>query len=248
MNLSEQTILISGAAGSVGSYLVGGLSAVAKKIIAIDRDADSLVRLKEVNPAIDVYVCDLSDYENTSQIVKKILDQHPVTILINLAGLIHSEPLVNLLNKDNSVHSFAAWDNVIKANLYSTFTLSSLVAEYMVKKRVKGLIITISSIAAQGNAGQTAYSAAKAGVEAMTKVWSKELGMFKIRCVCIAPGFFNTPSTHTSLSEAVVEKWKKMTSIGKLGEMNEFISAVKFIIENDFYNGKTLHLDGGLNI
>ena len=146
------------------------------------------------------------------------------------------------------MHSFAAWDNVIKANLYSTFTLSSLVAEYMVKKRVKGLIITISSIAAQGNAGQTAYSAAKAGVEAMTKVWSKELGMFKIRCVCIAPGFFNTPSTHTSLSEAVVEKWKKMTSIGKLGEMNEFISAVKFIIENDFYNGKTLHLDGGLNI
>ena len=69
----------------------------------------------------------------------------------------------------------------------------------MVLKKEKGLIINISSISAQGNAGQSAYAASKAAVEALTKTWSKELGMFKIRCACIAPGFFNTPSTKSSL-------------------------------------------------
>lgn len=83
--------------------------------------------------------------------------------MINLARLIHSEPLVNFLNKENSRHSFTTWEDTIKANLFSTFYLSSLVAETMVKKRIRGLIVNISSIAAQGILGQTAYAAGKAG-------------------------------------------------------------------------------------
>lgn len=247
MILQDQTILISGAAGSVGTYLTNALSKDAKKVIAIDRDMNGLTALyAESN--VDIYSCDLTSPNEVIAVIESILSKHSVTVLINLAGLIHSEPLVNLLNKDNSRHSFSTWDDTIKANLYSTFYLSSIVAEFMVKKRIRGLIVNTSSVAAQGNLGQTAYAASKAGVEAMTKVWSKELGMFKIRCACIAPGFFNTPSTHSSLNEGGVEKWKKMTPIGKLGELEEFSSAIKFILENDFYNGKVLQLDGGLSI
>ena len=247
MNINEQTILISGAAGSVGSFLVRELSKEAKKVIAVDRDAVKLSSLQSENN-IEVHACDLTAPDEVVRVIGLILNEHSVTILINLAGLIHSEPLVNLLNKQNSRHSFTSWNDTLKANLYSTFYLSSVVAESMVKKRLRGVIINTSSIAAQGNIGQTAYAAAKAGVEAMTKVWSKELGMFKIRCTCIAPGFFNTPSTHVGLNEAMVEKWKKLTPIGKLGELAELSGAVRFIIANDFYNGKVLQLDGGLNI
>jgi 3-oxoacyl-[acyl-carrier protein] reductase len=118
----------------------------------------------------------------------------------------------------------------------------------MAKHRVRGLIINISSIAAQGNIGQTAYSAAKAGIEAMTKVWSKELGMFKIRAVCIAPGFIETPSTHDSLSEAVIEKWKKQIPLGHLGALEEIGKTVAFAIENNYINGKIISVDGGLSI
>jgi 3-oxoacyl-[acyl-carrier protein] reductase len=247
MNIKDQTILISGAAGSVGTFLTQSLAKEAKKIIAVDRDSIKLDALKNYSN-IEVYTCDLSNPVEVVMVMGSILNEYPTTVLINLAGLIHSEPLVNLLNKANSHHSFETWDATIKANLYSTFYLSSIVAESMVKKRIKGVIISTSSVAAQGNLGQTAYSAAKAGIEAMTKVWSKELGIFKIRCACIAPGFFNTSSTRNSLNEAVIEKWKKLTPISKLGELTEFSSAVKFIIENDFYNGKVLQLDGGLNI
>jgi 3-oxoacyl-[acyl-carrier protein] reductase len=247
MRISEQTIMISGAAGSVGLFLVRELSKEAKKVIAVDRDAVKLGALQSENN-IEVHACDLTEPDEVVKVIGPILNEHSVTILINLAGLIHSEPLVNLLNKENSRHSFSSWNDTVKANLYSTFYLSSVVAESMVKKRLKGVIINTSSIAAKGNIGQTAYAAAKAGVEAMTKVWSKELGMFKIRCTCIAPGFFNTHSTHVGLNEAMVEKWKKLTPIGKLGELAELLSAVKFIIDNDFYNGKVLQLDGGLNV
>lgn len=247
MKIKDQIILISGAAGSVGTFLTEILSKEAKKVIAVDRDVIKLSALQNEGK-IESYACDLSNPNEVVTVIGSILLENQVTVLINLAGLIHSEPLVNLLNKDNSHHSFTTWDDTIKANLYSTFYLSSIVSESMVKKRIKGLIVNTSSVAAQGNLGQTAYAASKAGVEAMTKVWSKELGMFKIRCACIAPGFFNTTSTHGSLNETVIEKWKKMIPIGKLGELTEFSSAVRFIIENDFYNGKVLQLDGGLNI
>jgi 3-oxoacyl-[acyl-carrier protein] reductase len=247
MNLKDQTILISGAAGSVGSFFTIQLAKEAKKIIALDNNEEKLNALKLQFENVELHSCDLTQFDDAGKIVEKILKQNEVTVLINLAGLIHSEPLVNLLNKENSRHSIDTWDRTIKANLYSTFFLSSLTAEAMVKSRTKGLIINTSSVAAQGNPGQTAYAAAKAGIESMTKVWSKELGIFKIRCACIAPGFFNTPSTHDSLSEVTVEKWKKMTAIGRLGELDEFLEAARFIIRNDFYNGKVLQLDGGLN-
>jgi 3-oxoacyl-[acyl-carrier protein] reductase len=118
----------------------------------------------------------------------------------------------------------------------------------MTSSRTKGLILNISSIAAHGNVGQSAYSAAKAGIEALTKTWSKELGMFRIRCACIAPGFFNTSSTQENVNEHMLDKWKKSIPLGKLGELNDLLSATKFIIENDYFNGKILSLDGGLTI
>jgi 3-oxoacyl-[acyl-carrier protein] reductase len=248
MNLAEQTILISGAAGAVGSFFTKELAKEAKKIIAVDNNKEKWNDLKLQSENVEFFRCDLIQFDEASKMLGKILEDNDVSVLINLAGLIHSEPLVNLLNKENSRHSIDSWDRTIKANLYSTFYLSSLTAEAMVKRRTKGLIINTSSVAAQGNTGQTAYAAAKAGIESMTKIWSKELGMFKIRCACVAPGFFNTPSTHESLSEATVEKWRKMTAIGRLGELNEFLDAVRFIIRNDYYNGKVLQLDGGLTI
>ncbi len=249
MNIGEQKIMITGGAGYFGAFLCDYLlEKGAQKIFLVDINKEKLAEIGSKNESIVPVVCDLTQPEDIGNVAQEIFTQHKISVLINAAGFIHSEPLINPFNKENPTHSSSNWDKTIALNLSSCFHATSQLASLMAKNRVKGLIINISSIAAQGNIGQTAYSAAKAGIEAMTKVWSKELGIFKIRAVCIAPGFIETPSTHDSLSEAVIEKWKKQIPLGHLGALEDIGKTVAFAIENNYINGKIISVDGGLSI
>lgn len=167
-------------------------------------------------------------------------------MLVNNAGVIHSEPLVNLLSRGDKVHSREAWRRVIATDLDSVFFVTSRVVERMLAKRIKGVVISISSIAAGGNAGQSAYAAAKAGVNALTCTWAKELGAMGLRFVAIAPGFFDTPSTRAALSEAVLTRLQQQIPLRRLGELESLYLAVRHAIENDYLTGTVLEVDGGL--
>jgi 3-oxoacyl-[acyl-carrier protein] reductase len=109
------------------------------------------------------------------------------------------------------------------------------------------VIVNVSSISRAGNAGQTNYSAAKAGVAAMTVVWAKELARYGIRVGAVAPGFIRTPMVAGMKPEALA----KMTSpipLGRLGEPEEIAHAVGFIFENDLFTGRCLEVDAGLRM
>jgi len=93
-----------------------------------------------------------------------------------------------------------------------------------------------------------AYSAAKAGVNAMTKAWAKELGIVGIRFVAIAPGFIDAPSTRSALSEPVMSEWIKRTPLRRLGSVEDVVSAVVFAIVNEHLTGKVIEIDGGLSL
>ena len=157
-------------------------------------------------------------------------------------------PLVNLLSRPESRHSIDLWDKVVQVNQNAVFYMTRSVANKMIRRRKKGVIINISSIAAKGNAGQTAYSATKAAVQAMSKVWSKELGVFNIRSVAIAPGFINTIGAHDALEEKMLANWVEKTPLKRTGVVSEIVHAAQFIIENDFFNGEVLNINGGLNL
>jgi 3-oxoacyl-[acyl-carrier protein] reductase len=248
MELSKSKVLVTGGAKGIGNFIASGLLDKVSTVFIIDNDEELLARLSE-HPKLVVFQSDITKAEEVEKTINTIFDNHGgVNVCINNAGIIHSEPLVNFISKDEKKHSLSNWKNVIDINLNGVFYITSNVAEKMILKREKGVIINISSISAQGNIGQSAYVASKAAVEALTKTWSKELGMHKIRCSCIAPGFFNTPSTKQSLSEAMLAKWQKGVPLGRLGELDEILSAVEFIIANDYFNGKVLSLDGGLTI
>lgn len=248
MQLSESRILITGGGRGIGNFIATGLLEKVAKVIIIDQDLQLLNDLPAKDNLVK-YHCDITNAADVEKLVKEIFEKHgAVNVCINNAGIIHSEPLVNTLSRTEKKHSISNWQKVIDVNLNAVFYITSNVVENMVLKRGRGVIINISSISAQGNAGQSAYAASKAAVEALTKTWSKELGIFKIRCACIAPGFFNTPSTKESLSENMLAKWQKSVAIGRLGELDELLSAVEFIICNDYFNGKILALDGGLTI
>lgn len=248
MKLDEARVLITGAGRGIGNFIAMGLLDRVAKLIIIDNNKELLAALPR-HVSLEAFDCDITEPQSVEKLVRDIFERAGgVNVCINNAGIIHSEPLVNLLSKNDKKHSISNWERVINVNLNAVFYVTSNVVEQMVTRKQRGVIINISSISAQGNLGQSAYAATKAAVEALARTWSKELGMFKIRAVSIAPGFFDTPSTRESLSESILQKWQKAVPLGKLGELKELLSAVEFIIENDYFNGKTLAIDGGLTI
>lgn len=249
MNLKDANILITGGASGLGKTMATSLVDKAANVIVADRNAEMLEHLKQEYPGIKCYTADLTDYTAVEMLTTHIFNEFgKINVLINNAGIIHSEPLVNILSRDNVKHNIDNWRKIIDINLNAVFYVTVNIAEKMVKSRSKGVIINISSISSYGNMGQSAYSASKAAINALTITWSKELGMFGIRCVAIAPGFMDTPSTQAALTEAKLKAYKNATPIGRLGKTEELLHAVVFIIENDFYNGTILNLDGGLKL
>jgi 3-oxoacyl-[acyl-carrier protein] reductase len=246
MNSTQSKIIITGAASGFGLYLAEYLQNKASKLILIDINTEGLRKFSG-QENISIFQCDLTHYESTGNTIKEIFNSDPDTnILINNAGIIHSELLINFFNRQDRRHSKENWDKMLNVNLTTVFNTSVNVVDNMVRNKVKGLVINISSISANGNSGQSVYSAAKAGVNALTVAWSRELSMFGIRTAGIAPGFFDTPSTHSALKENIVKKIISEIPSHRLGQLQELAKAVDFIIENDYFNGKILEIDGGL--
>jgi 3-oxoacyl-[acyl-carrier protein] reductase len=172
---------------------------------------------------------------------------HKIDILINNAGVIYNEPLINI-TKTQRKHCYETYKKMMDINLNSVFLVSSNVVEQMVMKRTKGVVINISSICAEGNQGQTAYSAAKAGVNAFTKTWAKELGPFGIRVVAISPGFINTESTNRNIDEHTLNALTKRIPLRRLGMADDIAHAVLTAIQNQYINGCVMEVHGGLTI
>jgi 3-oxoacyl-[acyl-carrier protein] reductase len=246
MSSTSNRIIITGAASGFGSFLAEYMKDKADKLFLIDINTDGLQRFKGLE-GTELLGCDLTDYDQTTSVIKEIFDKEPgINILINNAGIIHSELLINFFNRQDRRHSKLSWDKMLDVNLTTVFNCSVNVIDNMIRNKTKGLVINISSISANGNSGQSVYSAAKAGVNALTIAWSRELSMFGIRTASIAPGFFDTPSTHTALKENVVNKIISEIPSKRLGQLEELAKAVEFIIDNEYFNGKILELDGGM--
>ena len=144
------------------------------------------------------------------------------------------------------MHDFNDWRKIIEVNLNSVFYVSCNVISKMIGDRTKGVIVNISSISAAGNSGQSAYSAAKAGVNSLTATWAKELSPLGIRVVGVSPGFSDTNSTKTALNETIIKKIKKEIPLKRLADPQEIVEAILFGIKNDYMNGKVIEIDGGL--
>jgi 3-oxoacyl-[acyl-carrier protein] reductase len=247
MDLKESHVLVTGGAAGIGRYLVECLCADARRVAVIDKDETALAQLASQYPGITRSSCDLTDPVAVKEAVEDLAkDGFEFDILINNAGLIHSAPLINLLEKSNRVHSPDAWQKVIAANLSSVFYVTGPVVDHMLRRRKKGVVINMSSISATGNPGQSAYAAAKAGVNALTSTWAKELGALGLRFVSIAPGFLDTSSTRKALSESLLTKLQQQIPLRRLGTVEHIYQTVRFIVENNYVTGTVIEVDGGL--
>lgn len=236
--------LVTGGARGLGLAIALRLAAEGARVVVADRDADALATLPR---GLEGVLMDATDVAQVKASVSKILQAHGrIDILVNNAGVIASEPFVNLLNPTDMMHDYGRFNDTLRSNLNSVFIVSAAVVEQMITRKTKGTIVNISSISASGNKGQTAYSAAKAGVNAMTVTWSKELGRWGIRCNAIAPGFINTESTRRAMGEAALKEIKVHTPLGRLGQAEEVAQAVLALVTSGFINGTVLDVNGGL--
>ena len=249
MRVEGKSIIITGGAGSLGNQLIEFLLSHGAKIIAIDRDEKGLEQLSKVYSDVDVKVCDLTDFDEVHLTMNELCKSSgPPDVLINNVGALFNMPLVGFKSDGLCPHDVDMWDKMIAINLNSTFYVTVNIIPHMIKKRIRGVIVNIGSISAAGNPGQSAYAASKAGIEALTKVWAAELGPLGIRVACIAPGFFNTSSTRKVLSEENLKQIRSEIPLRRLGQTEEIANAVLFVLENDYFNGRTLQLDGGMRI
>lgn len=246
MEIKGTVALVTGGAQGLGLAIAAYLAELGATVVVADRNAETLANL----PApLDGVQIDVTHPEQVKAVVADVVVRHGrLDILVNNAGVIFSEPFVNIMNPAGMMHDYARFRDSLTVNLDSVFIVSSAVVEQMVKRRTKGAIVNISSISAGGNEGQTAYSAAKAGVNALTVTWSKELGRWGIRCNAVAPGFIGTESTHRALSESALKHIQSNTPLRRLGEAREVAQAVAATIQNDFINGVVLDVNGGLKI
>ena len=248
MDIQQSNIIITGAGSGFGKAMSLHFAAQGATVFGLDINEEALSVLREEGgKTIHTFTCNVANNDEVEKVIDQVFETNKgVNVLINNAGIMKNAPLVNLSSRPDSRHSVELWDQVMQVNQYAVFYTTRSVANKMIRNRNKGVIINISSIAAKGNAGQTAYAASKAAVEAMSKVWAKELGGFGIRSVSIAPGFMNTLGTHDALEEKMLAKWIEKTPLSRTGEISEVVSAAQFAIENDFFNGETLSVNGGL--
>jgi 3-oxoacyl-[acyl-carrier protein] reductase len=246
MKLSNANVLITGGGRGIGRHLAERMVETAGGVAIFEKE-EGIEALATALPAAKCYACDVTDPEVVAKTVTDLeADGFRADVLVNNAGLIHSAPLVSMLEKDDRVHSAEEWQRVLAANLSSVFYVTGRMVDQMLKRRTKGVVINMSSICARGNAGQSAYSAAKAGVNALTRTWAKELGSFGIRFVSIAPGFVDTPSTREAMSEANLSRVKSQIPLNRLGDVTHIYETVRYVVENDYVNGTVIEVDGGL--
>lgn len=250
MKFAGSNILVTGGGRGIGRFLVERIESESGHVVVLEKDGSLCAELRDATAGrISAWPCDVTDPAAVDVALQAVFDSgFEPDVLINNAGLIHSEPLVNMLARGDQAHSRESWRRVMAADLDSVFFVTSRVVARMLAKRTKGVVISISSISANGNPGQSAYSAAKAGVNALTRTWAKELGAFGLRFAAIAPGFIDTPSTRSALSEAMLTRLQQQIPLRRLGDLESIFLAVRHVIENDYLTGTVLDVDGGLVI
>lgn len=251
MKIDAAVVAVTGAGRGIGRALVEHFAARGALIAALDIDErhvlETCERCHAVGAVARGYTVDVTDEVAVAAVMGSVVrDFGRLDVLINNAGIIRDGLLVKV--RDQRVVgtlSLQHWNEVIGVNLTGTFLCGREAAARMVTLGHGGVIINISSISQAGNAGQTNYSARKAGVSAMAVTWAKELARFGIRAASIAPGFVATDLLMNMRPE-VLEQVTRPVPLKRLGRPEEIARAAAFVVENDFFTGRCLEIDGGL--
>jgi 3-oxoacyl-[acyl-carrier protein] reductase len=250
MKIEGKTVVITGAGRGLGAAMAESLAEAGAALALVDLSLDATEAVRRACEAkgatVRCYSCNVADEARVVEAYDRIVaDFGGLDASIANAGILRDGLLVKA--KDGIVESklsIDAWQAVIDVNLTGVFLCGREAAERMIRGRRRGVIVNISSLSREGNFGQSNYSATKAGVAALTVVWAKELARHGIRVNAIAPGFVETEIL-ASMPDDVLAKMSAAIPVGRLGRPDEIAHTVRFILENDYVNGRVVEVDGG---
>jgi 3-oxoacyl-[acyl-carrier protein] reductase len=253
MQLTHKTVVITGGGRGIGRALAERFGRDGAQVALLDVNVADLETTRSALEAAGVvarsYQVNVAVEEEVVAAMDRIVaDFGGLDVMVNNAGILRDALLVKA--KDGAIvgkMSLAQWQAVIDVNLTGVFLCGREAAERMIRRGSGGVIINISSISRHGNAGQTNYSAAKAGVAALTVVWAKELARYGIRTGTIAPGGVRTEIL-ASMRPDMLEKLVTPVPLQRLGEPEEIAAAAAFIVSNDFFTGRCIDIDGGFRV
>jgi 3-oxoacyl-[acyl-carrier protein] reductase len=250
MDVRGKTILITGAGRGLGAAMAKRLAARGANLALLDLDSTGLTTVRDACRTLGVraetYSANVAaERDVVAAFDRVVADFGRLDGSIANAGILRDGLLVKV--KDGEIVgklSLEQWQAVIDVNLTGVFLSGREAAERMIRQGGGGCIINISSLSRAGNFGQSNYSAAKAGVAALTVVWAKELARHEIRVNAIAPGFIKTEMVATMKPE-ILDKMAAGIPVQRLGDPDEIAATAEFIFANDYLNGRILEVDGG---
>ena len=244
MSLEGKVALVTGASRGIGQAIAHALAAQGAIVVGTatsDQGAQAIAdKLAEAGYKGTGLKLDVRDAESVSAVLSSITDSYGApAILVNNAGITADNLLMRM--KENE------WDDVLNTNLGSVYRLSKAVLRGMTKSRW-GRIINISSVVGgMGNAGQSNYAAAKAGMEGFTRALAREVGSRAITVNAVAPGFIDTDMTR-ALNDSQRDVMLEQIPLGRLGQADEIAAAVGFLASESagYITGATLPVNGGM--
>ena len=240
-DLKHKNIIVTGASGGLGNSIVKKLYENGANILATGTKKEKLDDLKSQFKNIKILSFDISQNDEIDKFMENATEELGGNLycIVNNAGITRDNLAIRMSSDE--------WKKVIDVNLTSTFLLSKSAIKKMLKNK-QGKIINITSVVGHtGNPGQANYSAAKAGIVAMSKTLAIEYAKKNININCISPGFIKT-----NMTEKIDAKYKEIIlskiPSARLGEPEDIANAVLFLASNqsDYINGETLHVNGGM--
>jgi len=244
--LANKTILVTGGSRGIGRSIVLKLAEHGANIIFTYVKAKEQANLvaeeaRKYNVKVDVFQSDASDFHACEELIASILDKYPnIDGLVNNAGITKDNLLLRMSEED--------FNSVLRINMNSVFNMTKAIQKTMLKSR-NGSIVNLSSIVGvKGNAGQSNYSASKAGIIGFSKSIALELGSRNIRCNVVAPGYIETEMTK-NLDETIANSWKQSVPLKRVGVGDDVANLVLFLLSDmsSYITGQVISVCGGMS-
>lgn len=247
---SGLSVVVTGGASGLGAGTVQHLASMGCKMACLDLPNPSVAGAY-AEQGIQFIGCDITDVDALDKAISEVIEHIGIPhVVVNCAGI---APAARAVNRDGA-HDAALFARVVSVNLTGSFLVASRFAAHMVTNEPRddserGVIINTASVAAfDGQVGQCAYAASKAGIAGLTLPMARDLASLGIRVCAIAPGIFETPMV-TGMSQEVQDSLAAQVPFPKrLGKPDDYAKLVQHVVENRMLNGEVIRLDGAIRM